>query len=96
MTHPAANVIATAMLVEPLRAQRFIGLDRDNILCPLCAAIARADPSDRASRALASGDRANILKNLFLIERHGLRTRCEFNNETWNGQDPAVLGRCGL
>ena len=35
MTHPVANVIATAMLVEPLRAQKFIGLDRDNILCPL-------------------------------------------------------------
>ena len=32
MTHPVANVIATAMLVELLRAQRLIGLDRDNIL----------------------------------------------------------------
>jgi hypothetical protein len=65
MTHLVANVIATAMLVEPLRAQRFIGLDRDNILCPYDPPhIARADPGDRASRALTSGDWANILKNL--------------------------------
>jgi hypothetical protein len=53
-------------------------------------------PASSDWRLIPFGDFEGCQKCNFFIERHGLLAMSAFNDETSNGQDPAVLDRCRL